>query len=685
MTGGGVILLSLLIVGFLARPSWFLPKNAVPLASTIARLAGMHLSFPADAHLSIESISFRDKRIILETPSLCYDGIAPHASGCFGYVRAVVEIRLAALPPRLLKVGPIIAQEGRFRVQLESEKPREDSAASEDAASVPDLAFGAISLDFKALRIDAAQWALESTAALRTSPSYSLVARGKFTQDGKPKPFQLDLRGEGNERLAKGKIEGWVERPIRELKRVTLEACGFEMRNLLTAKMQWNLLCPTEVLPSENVLPREWTDGWNGKVQLLIRAEGGTPAAKDPKGNVEVDLLPFRTKIVHGRGKVQFHLEDLTKDKLAANVEVNVHVVNFQRAVNIVENKPYAVPSPLNAMQGELSVSTDGKADIDLKSGRIPFIIQTKLGSASQYFFTKATGSLSFGREAKQTRIDLDADLSLANVELVLPPLEPGKLPRFFPDPRIQFPDREVAATKSNFHYKLRIHTAPGAPMRLVSNLAKAPVPLDMTLVLSSEAPVQGKLKIAAFPVEILRRKATICYFTVDLNENEKSPPIDGEVEVRYAEYRLKILINGTLEAPHISIDSNPPLSEEDAYSVLVFGRPLSELSPNDGDTVANLRAAASNRAMGLASMYLLATTPIESVTYDPTSNTFSARIRIADGTSLNVGGGLRSLNQLGVKRRLSPSWILNTFIDNPFGTQQQRSVSSFLEWSKRY
>lgn len=683
LAGGGTTLLTLLSVAFLARPHWFLPRNPLALATTIARLAGIHVTYPADAILKIESLSFRDKRITLDSPSLCYDGIAPHASGCFGHVYAQVEIRLAAFPPRLLKVGPITAMDGRFRVQLDTEKAKD--AGPTDPAKVPDLAVSPLTFEFKSLRIDAAQWALETALTFRTSPDYSLVAHGKFTQDGRPKPFQLDLRGQGNEKLAKGRIEGWVERPIPELRHVSLDACGFELKNLLTAKMQWNLLCPTEVTPTDNVIPNEWTSGWDGKLRLLVRAEGGTTASRDPKGNVEIDLLPFRTDIVHGHGKVQFHLEDLTKEKLAAAVEIDAHVVNFQRAVNVVEDKAYAVPSPLNAMEGELVVSTDGRAEIDLKSGRIPFLVQTKLGSPSQTFVTKATGAISFRRVAKQTLVNLDADVSLANVELVLPPLEPGKLPRLFPDPRIKFPDREVAEAKSNFQYRIKIHTDNGGPMRLVSNLATAPVPLDLTLFLSSESDATGTLRINSFPVEILRRKATVHHFRVELAEGAKSPPIDGEVDVKYAEYRLKILINGTVEVPHLSIDSNPPLSEEDAYSVLVFGRPLSELSPTDGDTVANLRAAVSNRAMGLASMYLLATTPIESVTYDPTSNTFAARIRIADGTSLNVGGGLRSLNQLGLKRRLSPSWILNTFIDNPFGTQQQRSVSSFLEWSKRY
>ncbi len=682
---GGASLATVLVFCFLASPSWFLPKNALPLLSVLARTAGIYLKFPENAQLRIESLSFRDKRITIESPSLCYDGVAPHASGCFSYVYLEGIVRLAALPPRLLKLGPVVAREGKFRIELGVVPSQRDSQTKNQIELPKDLSLGSIKIDFAALKIGTPQWEVETSASLKIDSNYSLKARGRFSEENISKNFSLDLSGQGNEQLAKGKWEGWIENPSREIKRITFDGCGFELRQLLTIKRQWNLLCPAEVTPQTNLIAKEWTAGWDGKIRLLVRAEGGTDNARDPKGDVEIDLLPFRTAIVHGQGKAQFHLKDLTDEKLAAAVEANVHIVNFQKVVALLRNKPFAVPSPLNSMQGELTLATDGKAEIDLKAGRIPFNLQTKLGSRAQNFVTKAAGALTFRRLAKQTHIGLEADISLANVTLVLPTLEAGKVPRLYPDPRIQYPDRALGEERSNFDYRLRLHTEPGRPLHLVSNLAKAPVPVDLNLFISSTTPVHGTLKIAAFPVEILRRKATVRFFRVEVAETESSPVIEGAVDVTYAEYQLKLLITGTVDTPRLSLHSDPPLNEEDAYSVLVFGRPLSELSPTDGDTVANLRAAVSNRALGIASMYLLATTPIESITYDPNSNFFSARIRIADGTSLNIGGDWKQLNQLGVKRRLSPSWILNTFIDEPFGSPHQRSVSSFLEWSKRY
>jgi hypothetical protein len=118
LVGATIVTLALVLTAFLAKPSWFLPKNPVPLAALVARVAGIHLKFPKGARLDVESLSFRDKRFVLDTAALCYDGVAPHVSGCFGALHAEVEVRLAALPPRLLKVGPVTARDGEFKVHL---------------------------------------------------------------------------------------------------------------------------------------------------------------------------------------------------------------------------------------------------------------------------------------------------------------------------------------------------------------------------------------------------------------------------------------------------------------------------------------------------------------------------------------------------------------------------------------
>lgn len=139
------------------------------------------------------------------------------------------------------------------------------------------------------------------------------------------------------------------------------------------------------------------------------------------------------------------------------------------------------------------------------------------------------------------------------------------------------------------------------------------------------------------------------------------------------------------LDAPRFTITSNPPLSENSALSLLLFGRPLEELSPGQGESLGNARAALTSGAISAASMYLLASTPIESIGYDPSLGRFSATVRLVEGTSLRVESAKEGVTQLGIRKRLGRDWVLNTYVERTSPLEDRRSVSTFLEWSKTY
>jgi hypothetical protein len=87
---------------------------------------------------------------------------------------------------------------------------------------------------------------------------------------------------------------------------------------------------------------------------------------------------------------------------------------------------------------------------------------------------------------------------------------------------------------------------------------------------------------------------------------------------------------------------------------------------------------------IGLASLFLLAKTPIESVRYNPATKTFNAKVRFDDKTSLNLGTSQEASDSVGIRRRLSRRWAIQTDVakDEETGTT---SGSAMLEWSKRF
>lgn len=83
---------------------------------------------------------------------------------------------------------------------------------------------------------------------------------------------------------------------------------------------------------------------------------------------------------------------------------------------------------------------------------------------------------------------------------------------------------------------------------------------------------------------------------------------------------------------------------------MLLFGRKLDALDAGQAASVGSTGAAVADGAVTLASMYLLASTPVESVGYNPVTRVSTAKIRLADGTSLNVG-------LINAAFAVSPSW----------------------------
>jgi hypothetical protein len=86
-----------------------------------------------------------------------------------------------------------------------------------------------------------------------------------------------------------------------------------------------------------------------------------------------------------------------------------------------------------------------------------------------------------------------------------------------------------------------------------------------------------------------------------------------------------------------------------------------------------------------LASLYVFASTPIQSVLYDPTTGQVTARVSLGGGTTLNLGSNGSQLSTVGVRKRLGASWSITTAMDPSKENPGTQIVTSFLEWIHRY
>jgi hypothetical protein len=283
--------------------------------------------------------------------------------------------------------------------------------------------------------------------------------------------------------------------------------------------------------------------------------------------------------------------------------------------------------------------------------------------------------------------------LTLTDLKLLLPRLKLEKPPRFFPEGRIhalepigKAQNQKTVVEKEeepSFGYRAVIRTPPGKPVQIITNLAKGPIPVNLDINLSSESPPTGQVRVGVFPVEAFRRKANVQHFDIDLVAKAGDSAIDGRVDVPLGDYQAHIDVVGSIDKPQVRVTSDPPVGEDQLLAALLFNRTPEELDPSESATVGSTRATVSQGALSLASLFLLASTPVEGLSYNPDTGQVTAQVRISEGLSLNVGSGENQAGAVGVRKRIGSNFFVTTNVNNII--QNSSTVSAYVEWRKRY
>ncbi len=508
------------------------------------------------------------------------------------------------------------------------------------------------------------------------------------------------LRSQGS--WVPGRVDGVLDAIgrewAREFPRLELSECRFSHR-YTEREGKLHLACPVQTrlalgLPG-NASGFRLPETMRGH----LSADLETPRLPIPdqlfSGQVRFDLEPFQTPWIEGAGSVVADylgvpLELPRQGKLQTRAFVSLRVPRFSVWERELRKTPWAVPAPLNALDGELRLVANGV--LEQGKATVPVELRTRLSGSGQKLDLDVDGELRLGLETGKSWLDLD--VVLRDVMLAVPKLELERPPRFLPDPRLAKqavpPGSGSAAGASGLETRFHVHTVdPGKPVRLLSNLAKAPVPLQLDVRWGSSQEPSGRLSVLPFPLDLFRRDAVLEQFRMDFDPRRPDFPIDGSFRVTYSNYVVKIQVQGTEVEPEIKLVSEPPVPEDELWAVLLFGEPAAALDAGQVESVGQARAAVADRALGLASLYLLASTPVESVQYNPSTGALNARFRLGGGSSLSLGTDSQERQYLGFRRRLGRHWTLSTDYSRPLssspGASESNMLSAFLEWSQRY
>jgi hypothetical protein len=158
---------------------------------------------------------------------------------------------------------------------------------------------------------------------------------------------------------------------------------------------------------------------------------------------------------------------------------------------------------------------------------------------------------------------------------------------------------------------------------------------------------------------------------------------LNGRIDDRTAEVLIHILVLGSTESPRVEFESEPPLSRQQIISVLLFNKSLAELTDEEASSTQNMSQALSDGALGLFSLFFLSSTPVQSIGYDPVTQSYSARVSLGRKTTLSVGSDFSNTKEVGLRRQLGGPWAISTELKQ--AQDRPDVVLTLLEWFKRF
>ncbi len=712
-----LVLLAVFVGALMIWPQLIVNPYFLKLATKAAAKHGIEIHWNS-INIQIDSLALLRKKFNFKFTGLCVAIKEKEFSGCSSDAKISLTASFSRFKPHLVDLGPIeISQfqwnlfqdkekiDGILNVKTKNKKYRDQSGFQSLAQGSFEGA-GIVNLPDRSRFKMSALVDFNKNEKNRIQMGYA----GELHYSKQRSRAVLYMKGFATQNQLVSRISGELNHFSSQVPRIVLNDCHlkYEKQPPLSAlegfketneKGQLQANCP--VLFKIPVPPSPLND-LNVPTELggVIGTHLTTsqfPPSSDSKivGTIGLKLNPILSPFFHGQGELKANLSGIISDFpnawiAEAEVGLNVRVPYFQNVVARLQHGPWAVPAPFHVLNGMADLRLDGKTTLDqnFKQGKFPFKFQTLLNSRAQKLDLKGDGVFTLDQNKGKTAPDLQFDLVLSNVALELPRLDWSAPPPLFPDSRIRqsiktIKNVESQKSHSAFHYQLTFHTDPKQPAKIISNLAQSPIPVRIDLKIGDSTPLQGIIKIDGFPTEVFRRQAKIDHFLLGLSSPSQESTIYGLVSVNYADYLIIIKIDGTLDKPQIHLSSEPSLPETQLIAVLLFGRPLDELDSDQGNSVGSTRAALTDGAIGLASFYVLASTPIESVGYDPTTGQVMAKVRLGDGTSLNLGRDADS-SKVGIRKRLGKFWTIETSV-GANATRTGEVATAYLQWSHRY
>lgn len=408
---------------------------------------------------------------------------------------------------------------------------------------------------------------------------------------------------------------------------------------------------------------------------------------EQPVANIKVNLDPIQNAMMQLSLNGQFTVINNRFGRLQywPVVETKAKFLNFPLLKAVLEAHQIIVPSPFDVLGGTIELNS--KATISPNDKNlivVPADIKVNLSSPSQKIAMNVNLQATIPQDPKI--IDLYANFNIDDFVVELPPMDPiHGLPKIVKDSRLvtQPTPKESDGPKLRFIYDVRT-TKPGA-IRLLSKLAKPAVPVSVDVDRTKAGDTRGLIKTEPFELNYMHRTLYVDGLRLILDDRETADfAVDGRLRMEQSQYKVNIIVSGTIRSPLIKLTSEPELGRSDIISVILYDRTSDQLVAADRETVGVFDTAVADRAIGLLGLWVFASTPIRSFHYNPATKVYTATVQLAEGTTASLGTDWEEAAQVEVRKRVTKRWVL-TASWKPGTEEKAQSGKLVLQWEKRF
>jgi hypothetical protein len=458
------------------------------------------------------------------------------------------------------------------------------------------------------------------------------------------------------------------------------------------------------VLKIDPARKKEWAASWKRfqgprSIAAEIRLDLNKEANNDYRAKLAATTRPVNAKLYDFKFKA--NLESSYKDyskkgyrAIEGTSSFALRVPHFEPLAELLNSTGLVlVPAPANTLSGLVYAQSD-EARIHDGQLYVPIKIGTNLVSVDQRL--KTQGLVEIGGKLEKARFQAclnSFQLDIQDSLLQMPRFRVTNPPRFFGDSRFDKPVTKLKLLQTQAEKKKKlaksgcpepfINVTTRKPVRIVTHHLPTPLPVSFEYVAGGKTHLlkdRINVDIDNYEAELLRRKVEVENLNIAIGKNDTM--VNGRLSMNYPQYKVLLDIRGPTDRLNFALSSLPPLPQQDIVSLILYGRPTSALSENQMGSVNDMSAAMADAALGLFSLYVFASTPVQSVGYDPQSRSVVAAVGLGGDYTLNVGGGAEGLSEVGITKELGHNWRVTTTFDDP--TQQNlNNLQALLEWYK--